>query len=127
MLTDSASVTPDMSIIPKKYHIFISPSLRRVYLDAEADRGRAVIENLKAEIASLKRDNGRFVDRCQAAENTAAAALRRLNERMRLALEEKQNPKRLRAEYDALKSLFFLFCEVVLEITGSVAGPSGRQ
>ena len=129
------SVTPDLTIVPKNYHAFISPSLRRVYLDdAEAEtssKSRAAINNLKTEIAtlkgrvaSLKRQNGVSIDRYHAAENTVAAL--RLNElnlerNLRLALDEKQNPKCLRAEYDALKSLFFLLCEVVLEITWSVA------
>jgi hypothetical protein len=46
---------PDKSIIPTKYHAFISPSLRRVFLDAQEDNSRAaMIENLKAEIAALK-------------------------------------------------------------------------
>ena len=129
------SVTPDLTIVPKNYHPFISPSLRRVYLDdAEAEtssKSRAAINNLKTEIAtlkgrvaSLKRHNDVSIGRYHAAENTVADL--RLNElnlerNLRLALDEKQNPKRLRAEYDALKSLFFLLCEVVLEITWSVA------
>jgi hypothetical protein len=43
------------SIIPKKYHALISPSLRRVFLDAQEDNSPAVIENLNAEIAALKK------------------------------------------------------------------------
>ena len=109
--------------------------MRRAYLDdAEAEtssKSRAVINNLKTEIAalkgrvaSLKRHIGVSIDRYHAAENTVAAL--RLNElnlerNLRLALDEKQNPKRLRAEYYALKSVFFLLCEVVLETTWSVA------
>ena len=42
-----------MSIIPKKYHILIPPTLRRVYLEDGEDRGRAVIDGLKLEIATL--------------------------------------------------------------------------
>lgn len=128
-------MTPDLTIVPKDYHAFISPSLRRVYLDdAEAEtssKSRAAINNLKTEIAtlkgrgvSLKRQNRISIDRCLAAENTVAAlrlSERKLERDLRLALDEKQNPKRLRAEYDALKSLFFLLCEVVLEIARSVA------
>lgn len=48
-------MTPNKSIIPYKYHAFVSPSLRRIFLDAqEEDNSRAVIENLNAEIAALK-------------------------------------------------------------------------
>jgi hypothetical protein len=45
---------PDMSIVPTKYHTYISPPLRPVFLDAREDNSRAVIENLNAEIAALK-------------------------------------------------------------------------
>jgi hypothetical protein len=45
---------PDMSIVPTKYHTYISPPLRPVFLDALEDNSRAVIENLNAEIAALK-------------------------------------------------------------------------
>jgi len=128
-----------MSIVPKKYHTFISPPLRRVFLDAAADAregsSRAVIKNLNAEIAALKervtsleRNKVLLIDRYQTAQNTVA--ILRLNERTaRLALEDKdkQNLNRLRAEYHALKSVFYsilfiCFClyETVLEITRSV-------
>jgi hypothetical protein len=36
---------PDKYIVPKKYQTLISPSLRRVFLDALEDSGRAVIKN----------------------------------------------------------------------------------
>jgi len=88
-----------MSIVPKKYHTFISPPLRRVFLDAREDNSREVIENLNAEnaalkerVTSLERDKVVLQDRCDSAQS----ALTRL--------EDKQNLDHLRAEYDALKS-----------------------
>lgn len=60
---------PDKSNIPNRYHAFISPSLRRVFLDAQEDNSRMVIKYLNAEIAALKkrvttlsRDRGRLMD-----------------------------------------------------------------
>jgi hypothetical protein len=83
-------VTPDLSIVPNKYHTFISPPLRRVFLDTREDNSRAVIENLNAENAALKervtlleRDKDLLTDRCNAAHSTVA---------------------RLSVEYDAFKS-----------------------
>jgi hypothetical protein len=65
---------PDKSIIPNKYHAFISPSLRRIFLDAQEDNSRAVIENLNTKIAGLKmrilslnRERDLLINRCDEA------------------------------------------------------------
>jgi hypothetical protein len=42
-----------MAIVPKKYHTFISPPLRRVFLGDDGGRA-AVIEDLNAEIETLQ-------------------------------------------------------------------------
>jgi hypothetical protein len=124
-------VTPDMSIIPNKYHTFISSPLRRVFLDTPENNSRAVIKNLNAEIAafkervtSLKRDKDLLRDRYQSAKNTVEA-LRSTEHDLRLALEDQRNRNSFRAKYDALKSLFFsilficyCFYQAVLEVTG---------
>jgi hypothetical protein len=104
-----------MSIVPTKYHVFISPPLRRVFLGDGDDPSKEVIENLEAEVAalkvrvvSLKRDKALLMDRCDAAQ----FALTRLtaDERAaRLARDEaredarvaKQNLKNLRKDDDA--------------------------
>ncbi|KAF8498555.1 hypothetical protein F5888DRAFT_1612373 [Russula emetica] len=111
-------VTPDMSIVPKKYQTFISPPLRRVFLDAREDNSRVVIENLNAEIStlkervtSLKRDKVLLIDRCDSAQS-ALTRLRADERTARLAsrkakadaLENKEKLNRLRAQYDGLKS-----------------------
>lgn len=71
-------VTPDMSMIPKKYHVFISPSLRRVYL-GDGDSSRALIDGLnteitllKARVGTLKRDKDLLMDRCEAAQSAVS-------------------------------------------------------
>ncbi|KAH9032323.1 hypothetical protein EDB84DRAFT_1270716, partial [Lactarius hengduanensis] len=67
--------TPDMSMIPKKYHVFISPSLRRVYLGDGEETSRALIDNLNTETALLKarvgtlgRDKDLLMGSCEAAQ-----------------------------------------------------------
>ena len=146
MLTEILTlVVPDMSIVPNKYHAFVSSPLRRVFLDAPGNDSRAVLEtsrikevtikNLNAEIAalnervtSLERDKVLLSDRYQSAKN-AVATLRLKERNARFALEDKLelNRNRFRAKYDALKHLFFsilficyCFYQAVLEITQSV-------
>ena len=111
------SVTPDLSIVSKKYHNFISPALRRVFLDTREDNSRVVVENLNTEnaalkerVTSLERNNDILTDQC----NSMHGALARLStdeETARLenykatadAAKDKQNLNRLMAENDALK------------------------
>jgi hypothetical protein len=145
-------VTPDLSIVPKKYHTFISPPLRRVFLDTREDNSRAVIKDLNVENAALKervtlleRDKDLLTDRCNAA-HSAVARLSDDEQTARLAnykarsdaLKDKQNLNRLSAEYDALKSrarirhglalfLFFIFVSMKLYYSRSVGLPKSTQ
>ena len=51
------SITPvlaNLSLIPNKYHIFINPPLRRVYLGDRVDDSKTVIDDLKSKIVSLE-------------------------------------------------------------------------
>jgi hypothetical protein len=110
-------VTPDLSIVPRKYHPFISPPLRRVFLDAREDNSRAVVESLNAEnaalkkrVTSLERHNDLLTDSCNSAHSTVVC-LETDEESARLAsykaradaLKDRQNLNRVRAEYNAFK------------------------
>ena len=61
-----------MSIVPKKYHTFISRPLRRVFLDAREDSSRAEIEYLNKKIAALNHDKVVLVARCDSAQSAIA-------------------------------------------------------
>ena len=101
-----------MSIIPTKYHDFISPPLRRVFLDtrrSDSSNTRAMmtrIESLNAEIAalkerikSLKRDKDLIKDRYDSAQSE----LTRLRAEERAARLASRNSRKARADRDALK------------------------
>jgi hypothetical protein len=106
-----------MAIVPKKYHTFISPPLRRVFLGDDGGRA-AVIEDLNAEIERLqlrvgllRGDKDLLMDRCEAAQS-AVARLTSDERAARLARDQARensrlanlNLERLRVEYDALES-----------------------
>lgn len=100
-----------MSIVPKKYHTFISPSLRRVFLDTREDNSPEIISGLNTENSALKervivleRDNNLLMDRCESAR-IELAILSADEQTARVeALEDKEKLDRLRAAYDALES-----------------------
>jgi len=93
-----------MSIVPKKYHAFISPPLRRVFL---GDSDGEVIEKLNAEVAvlkarvgSLQRDKGLLMDRCESAQS----ALTRLTSDERAArLERDEAREKVRVAKEFLR------------------------
>jgi hypothetical protein len=116
-----------LSVIPKKYHVFISPPLRRVYFgDDGNDRQQEVIDGLNSELATLKArtailkcENGVLLEsfltaRCTIstltsderaarlalddAKEKARIALDRANEEARLALDEAKEDARLANE-----------------------------
>jgi hypothetical protein len=108
---------PDMSTVPKKYRMFVSPPLRRVFLvdSPVAEDSEATEEGLRAEIAVL---NARvaalrdlLMDSCETAQSDVARLMS--DERAaRLARDRAREDaylanvelEKLRAEYDALKS-----------------------
>ena len=107
---------PNMSIVPQKYHTFMSSPLRRVFL--ENDASRALIDDLNAEnkalhtrVASLKRDKNLLMDRCEAAQS-AVTKLTAAERAARLARDKAEEEARLanlsleklKVEYDAFKS-----------------------
>jgi Tfp pilus assembly protein PilX len=94
-------VTPDLALVPEKYHPFIQPAVRRVYLDtAEA---RADRERLQARIAALERDKAQVMHRAESAMRRADVCAD--GERQaRVALEKKKAElARAAAENDRIR------------------------
>jgi len=116
-------ILADLSTLPKKYHGFALPPLRRVYLGDGEDNTRAEIDDLKLEIANLKaqietlnRDKIESSLRdwllgAHWALEEKRLALDQAREEARAALDEakeetriaNQSLEELSAEYDALK------------------------
>ncbi|KAI0042980.1 hypothetical protein FA95DRAFT_1499304 [Auriscalpium vulgare] len=74
-------VSPDLTHVPSKYKLFINPSIRRVYIDAEglsSSVDAEAIESLNeqvailnARVASLHRDKSLLIERCESALRAA--------------------------------------------------------
>lgn len=122
LLTSITPVLPNLSLIPKKYHMFINPPLRRVYLgdmvdneaviddlNSEIVRLKAVIETLKSDNEGTKRESCLMLDK---AKENARLAVDGVKLVAQLSLEKIQDDLRLanisleecRAENNALKS-----------------------
>jgi hypothetical protein len=100
-----------MSIVPKKYHTFISPSLRRVFLDAREDNSPEIISGLNTENSALKErvrvlecDKDLLTDCCESARRELAILSADEQTARAEALENEENLCRLRGQYYALES-----------------------
>ncbi|KAH7922625.1 hypothetical protein BV22DRAFT_1016892 [Leucogyrophana mollusca] len=58
---------PDFAYVPKKYHSFILPSVRKLYFDLSSQsRLTDEISALENRVQSLLRDNDRLMEKCEA-------------------------------------------------------------
>jgi hypothetical protein len=114
LLSSTILVPANLLTIPKQYHMFISPPLRRVYLADAEDNSQAVIDGLKSDIANLKRE----IEASNLRKNflfegmmEALFSLENAKEEARVALDKAKEETRLanlrlmvlKADYEALK------------------------
>ncbi|KAG2345770.1 hypothetical protein BDR05DRAFT_1057959 [Suillus weaverae] len=113
---------PDLSFVPKKYHDFMAPSVRKLYLDIPSPAPLvAEIEQLKTRVAALSRDRDALMERCEA--HMAASRQYAASEKdARLeAKAAREATSRLQVKYDALER------EFLDRSTLSQTSPDGRK
>ncbi|KAL6300860.1 hypothetical protein BKA93DRAFT_819235 [Sparassis latifolia] len=101
---------PDMRFVPEKYHKFIIPNVRRVFLDAPLHTSSDLqvdVTRLEGRVQELVHDKTLLMDRCEA--QMAASAIHASGERdARLENEKlKMEMQKLRKKYDGLKGKYF--------------------
>ncbi|KAG1881049.1 hypothetical protein F4604DRAFT_1619307 [Suillus subluteus] len=98
---------PDLSFVPKKYHDFMAPSVRKLYLDIASPAPLlAEIEKHKTRVTELSRDRDALIERCEAfiAASSQHAASEK-NARLE-AKAAREATNRLQVKYDALEREF---------------------
>ncbi|KAI0091591.1 hypothetical protein BDY19DRAFT_885525 [Irpex rosettiformis] len=111
--------TPDLRFVPQKYHKYIVPTVRRVYLSQPAAQSqpentlertnsslRARVSGLEKRVTGLNQEKERLMDRCEA----GIVSVRKHGERERDARQEKERLEKelegLRRKYDAVKGKY---------------------
>ena len=95
---------PDLRYVPEKYHEFMSPGVRKLYVEIPANNQlKERVASLEARVKSLHKDNARLMDVCEA--NMAASTKHAENERdaRQEAYKLTKEMATLRLKYDALK------------------------
>ncbi|KAJ8590972.1 hypothetical protein M405DRAFT_765597 [Rhizopogon salebrosus TDB-379] len=94
---------PDPSFIPKKYHDFMVPSVRKLYMDIPSTGPlTAEIEQLKKRVATLGRDRDALMEKCEA---YMAASRQHADKEKTARLEARaarEATSQLQIKYDAL-------------------------
>ncbi|KAA1470169.1 hypothetical protein DENSPDRAFT_849377 [Dentipellis sp. KUC8613] len=102
-------VSPDLEFVPRKYHMFINPSIRRVYIDLPDDQVEDLkdeVARLESSVASLRRDKALLMDRCEssmAASSKHAEGEKVARQEAQAARKELENMKR---KYEAMKKKY---------------------
>jgi vacuolar-type H+-ATPase subunit H len=107
-LTSITPVLADLSLIPNKYHVFINPPLRRVYLEDRADHSKAVINELKSKIVFLEARVELLKSDNVCMERECRLTLDKAKEDAQLALDEARKDARIdldKAKADAQVAL----------------------
>ncbi|KAG5654165.1 hypothetical protein H0H81_006547 [Sphagnurus paluster] len=121
----TTSVTPDLAYLPKKYHEYIVPSVRRIYFDAT--RQSELLQQLvvaQSKIKKLEKSKDLLMKKCEQHMATAGAYqqmeqdARDVIESLRQELAEREEEyendrlsdaediKRLRAERDVFRDKY---------------------
>jgi len=96
--------TPDWRYVPKKYHEFMIPSVRKVYIDIPSQAGlKNQIALLESRVKSLEKDKLLLMTKCES--NMAASATHAEGEKKARSDADKAKKEvvNLRRKYDALK------------------------
>ena len=80
-------VLPNLSLIPNRYHVFINPPLRRVYLGDMVDNNKAVIDDLKSKIVCIQARIETLKSNNENVKREAQLALDKANAEAQLALD----------------------------------------
>jgi len=110
---------PDLRFVPAKYHKFIIPSVRRVFVDAPTESTQALRANvtrLEERVKSLEKDKLLLMERCEA--SMAASSKHAEGERdARMEGERlKKEMQELRKKYEDVKRRYKAQKEIVPQL-----------
>jgi hypothetical protein len=98
---------PDLRYVPKKYHEFMKPSIRRLYLEIPSqEKLKGQIALLESRVESLGKDKLLLLNKCES--NMAASAMYAEQEKNARTYAEKSKAEveDLKRKYDSLKKKY---------------------
>ncbi|TDL23582.1 hypothetical protein BD410DRAFT_141369 [Rickenella mellea] len=101
---DFNTVSPDLEFVPKKYHPFILPTIRRVYVDDSNEKQlKAKATRLESRIKSLERDKDDLMKRCESLISTSETHAKNEQSARLEAERASKDVAEYRKKYNSLK------------------------
>jgi hypothetical protein len=98
---------PDLRYVPKKYHEFMKPSVRRLYLEIPSqEKLKEEIALLESHVETLRKDKQLLLSKCES--NMTASAMYAEQEKNARTCAEKSKAEvvDLKRKYDSLKNKY---------------------
>lgn len=96
-------VTLDPSFVPAKYHPFIIPSLRRIYLNTDPSRSSAASRQLQEQLSALKKENEDLASKLKGRDRDVKLLMTKCESNMAAASTHAKGERDARLENDRLQ------------------------
>ena len=96
-------MTLDPTFVPAKYHPFIIPSLRRVYLNTDPSRSSAASKQLQEQLSALKKENEDLVSKLKGRDRDLKLLMTKCESNMAAASTHAKGERDARLENERLR------------------------
>jgi len=118
-------VTLDPTFVPAKYHPFIKPALRRIYLNADPSGPSAASRQLKEQLSAIKKENEDLVSKLKGRDRDIKLLMTKCESNMAAASTHAKGERDARLENERLRNELDQLAE--RHKTLQVNSPSGNS
>jgi len=97
-------VTLDPTFVPAKYHPFIIPALRRIYLNADPSQSSATSRQLQEQLSAIKKENEDLVSKLKGRDRDIKLLLTKCESNMAAASTHAKGERDARLENEQLRN-----------------------
>ena len=94
----------DPTFVPAKYHPFIIPTLRRIYLNADPSRSSAASKQLQEELSAMKKENKDLVSKLKSRDRDVKLLMTKCESNMAAASTHAKGERDVRLENERLRN-----------------------
>ena len=96
-------MTLDPTFVPGKYHPFIIPSLRRIYLNTDPSRSSAASRQLQEQLSALKKENEDLASKLKGRDRDIKLLMTKCESNMAAASTHAKGERDVRLENERLR------------------------
>lgn len=94
----------DSTFVPAKYHPFIIPGLRRIYLNTDPSRSSAASRQLQEQLSGLKKENEDLVSKLKGRDRDIKLLMTKCESNMAAASTHAKGERKARLENERLRN-----------------------